>query len=373
MTYIHEIPDWPAFRWDAASLAVRLAAARNRQGRLLGRLGSLGFDLRREATAAALGEDLLKSAAIEGERLDAEEVRSSVARRLGLDVAGLRTPSRAVDGFAEVLIDATRQHAEPLTRERLWSWHASLFPTARSGMTPITVGGWRTDARGPMQVVSGPVGRERVHFEAPSASCVASEMAAFLKWIDGESTVDPVIKAGIAHLWFVTLHPFDDGNGRLARAITEMLLARADGSSDRFYSLSSAIESRRASYYDALEHAQRGTLDITAWIGWFLDCFEHALDSSEALLASVLFKARIWRSAGAHPLNTRQKLVLERMAEPSWRGHLRSSKYAQMAKCSQDTAVRDIRDLLALGLLIQNEGGGRSTTYRLADASELPE
>lgn len=367
MTYIHELPDWPDFTWDTRSLAQTLSAVRHKQGKHLGKMEALGFNLRAEASVTALTNEIVKSSAIEGEKLDTDEVRSSIARRLGLDVAGLPKPGRAVEGIVEMMLDATQHFEQPLTDERLFGWHAALFPTGRSGMHRMTVGAWRKDEHGPMQVVSGPMGKDRVHFQAPDAGRLGDEMERFLSWFNKDSGMDLVLKAAVAHFWFVTIHPFDDGNGRIARAITDMALARADGSKDRFYSMSSGIEAERKDYYIRLESAQCGSLDITAWLAWFLDCLDRAIDASDSMLASVLHKARLWQRINTKPVNERQRKVINRMLERDWAGHLNSSKYARLAKCSQDTALRDIKELLERDVLVPNEGGGRSTSYRLAD------
>ncbi len=370
MIYIHERSDWPDFRWDDRTLSPVLAELRHRQGRHLGRMQALGFDLRTEAVLRVLTDDIVKTTAIEGERLDPNEVRSSVARRLGLDVGGLVPASRDVEGLVEMMLDATRHHDRKLTAERLFDWHAALFPAGRSGMRRITVGAWRPKEADPMQVVSGPVGREIVHFEAPCADRLEDEMARFLVWFEDSARIDPVLKAGIAHFWFVTIHPFEDGNGRIARAIADMMLARADGSSERFYSMSSQIEAERKDYYAQLEKGQRGDLDLTEWLVWFLGCLDRALDRAERSLTAVLYKAELWERANRHPVNERQRLVLNRMLD-GFRGHMNTSKYAKIAKCSTDTALRDIRDLLEWGVLVRNPGGGRSTSYRLTGPEEL--
>lgn len=368
--YIHEKPGWPDLTWDAEALAAPLAAVRHRQGRLLGRMEALGFELRAEARLAVLTSDVVKSSAIEGEKLDPAQVRSSIARRLGLDVAGLPKPTRDVDGVVEMMLDATRNFARPLTRQRLFDWHASLFPTGRSGMSAITVGAWRTADSGPMQVVSGPMGREKVHFEAPPPHRVAAEMSRFLKWFNAPPPVDPVLVAAIAHFWFVTIHPFDDGNGRIARAIADLALARADGTSDRFYSMSSQIEAERSDYYRELESAQRGDLDVTRWLAWFLGCLGRAIDGAETSCGAVLYKARMWQRINRRPVSERQRLVINRMLN-GFKGFLSTSKYAKLAKCSPDTALRDIRELLDRGILVQNPARGRSTSYRLGDPEDI--
>lgn len=370
MTYIHERPDWPDFTWDSEALSPVLAAVRYREGQLLGRMQALGFDLRTEASLHTLTDDVVKSSAIEGERLDPEEVRSSIARRLGLDAGGIVPTSRDVEGVVEMMLDATQQHGQEVTPERLFGWHAALFPAGRSGMRRIRVGAWRSKDAGPMQVVSGPVGREKVHFEAPAAERLKTEMSRFLNWFNRPSTIDPVLKAGIAHFWFVSIHPFEDGNGRIARAIADMALARADGSKERFYSMSSQIEAERKAYYEELERQQRGGLDITAWLTWFLGCLDRAIEGADHTLAAVLYKARLWEKVNQRPVNERQRLVLGRMLG-GFEGHMNTSKYAKLAKCSTDTALRDIRDLLDRGIFIQNPGGGRSTSYRPARLDEL--
>lgn len=370
MTYIHETDGWPTFTWNAQELAQALAAERHRQGRLLGRMEGLGFELRTEASLTTLTADVVKSSAIEGETLNPDEVRSSIARRLGIDVGGYIPASRDVEGIVEIMLDATQHYARPLTTERLFGWHAALFPTGRSGMHRITVGAWRTAASGPMQVISGPIGRERVHFEAPAADRLGSEMDGFLAWFNRDVDVDPVLKAALAHFWFVTIHPFEDGNGRIARAIADMALARADGTSSRFYSMSAQIEAERRDYYQQLESQQRSDVDVTPWLAWFLGCLDRALTRAEDTLANVTAKARIWEFVNRQPINDRQRLIINRLLD-GFEGHLTTSKYAKIAKCSADTALRDIRELLDRGLLKQNEGGGRSTSYRMARADEL--
>jgi Fic family protein len=365
--WIHEHQDWPNFTWDTEALASRLTDIRYRQGRLLGRMEGLGFELKREASLSTLTNDVLKSSAIEGEILNPEEVRSSIARRLGIDMAGLIPASRDVEGIVEMMLDATQQFSKPLTELRLCNWHAALFPTGRSGMQRITVGEWRTSDAGPMQVVSGPVGKEKVHFEAPHAGLLKKEMRVFLEWFGNEQDIDPVLKAGIAHLWFVTIHPFEDGNGRIARAVGDMALARADNTQDRFYSLSSQIEAERKDYYDHLEKQQCSTPDITNWLVWFLDCLGRAISSAETTLGNVLFKDQLWDAINQMTVNERQRLIINRMLEDDFRGHMNTSKYAKLAKCSNDTALRDIQDLKAREIFIQNPGGGRSTSYRLTN------
>jgi len=333
---------------------------------------AFGFDLRAEASLTVLTSDVVNSSAIEGEVLNREEVRSSIARRLGLDVAGLPKPGRDVEGVVEMMLDATQNFEAPLTKERLFNWHAALFPTGRSGMGRITVGGWRPNEAGAMQVVSGPIGREKVHFEAPAAERLDSEMTALLGWFNAAPPLDPVLKAAVAHFWFVTIHPFEDGNGRIARAIADMALARADGTKERFYSMSAQIEVERKDYYRQLEAAQRGDLDITSWLTWFLGCLGRAIEGAEQVPASVLYKAKLWQRINRRPVNDRQRLVINRMLD-GFQGFLTTSKYAKLAKCSPDTALRDIRELLERRVLVQNSGGGRSTSYRLADPEMVTE
>ena len=365
MVYIHELEDWPRFRWAETVISGPLAAVRHRQGRLIGRMEALGFDLRTEAVLATLTEDVVKSSEIEGEKLDKEQVRSSIARRLGLDIGALTPVDRNVEGVVEMMLDATQNYARALTETRLFDWHASLFPTGRSGMTRIAVGAWRDEISGPMQVVSGPYGRERVHFEAPNAGRLPEEMAAFLAWFESEKCIDPVLKAAIAHLWFVTIHPFEDGNGRIARAIADMALARSEGSPQRFYSMSAEIQLERKNYYTALERTQKGDLDITEWITWFLACLDRAIDGAEAVLGKVLHKASFWGRLEGQSLSDRQRAMINRLLD-GFEGKLTSSKWAKLTKVSPDTALRDINDLVLRGVLVRDDGGGRSTSYSLA-------
>jgi len=366
MKYIHERAGWPDLTWDSELLTSPLAAMRHKQGRLLGKMESLGFTLRTEAGLATLTTDVVKTSAIEGETLNPDEVRSSLARRLGLNIAGLPAAGRDVEAIVEVMLDATQRFDAPLTRDRLFGWHAALFSTARSGMARMAIGAWRTGEFGPMQVVSGPLGRETVHFEAPTPERLDTEMSKFLEWFNTSSpSLDPVLKAAIAHFWFVTIHPFDDGNGRIARAIADMALAHADGASQRFYSMSSQIESERRQYYLRLESSQRGGLDITLWLEWFVGCLDRAIDSADTTLAAVLRKARVWQAVNRGKVNERQRLVINRLLD-NFKGHLTTSKYATFAKCSTDTALRDIHELIERGILVQNPGGGRSTSYSIA-------
>jgi len=362
--YIYERKEWPDFKWEQGRLAGLLAEVRHLQGRLLGRMESLGFQLREEATLQALTQDVVKTSEIEGEKLDLETVRSSIARRMGLDIGALRPIDRNVEGIVDIMLDATRKHDNPLTRERLFGWHGALFPTGRSGLERITVGAWRPSESGAMQVISGPIGREKVHFEAPGHDRLRAEMSAFLKWFNAPSEIDLVLKSALAHFWFVTIHPFEDGNGRIARAIADMLLARSEKTSQRFYSMSAQIQQERNGYYDVLERSQKGTLDITIWIGWYLNCLKRAIDASEKLLESVLAKDRFWEKHAGKSLNERQRKVINRLLD-GFEGKLTSSKWAKLTKCSQDTALRDIRDLLERDILIKEQAGGRSTSYVL--------
>jgi len=362
--YVWERPDWPTLIWHDSSIATPLAAVRHDQGRLIGRMESLGFKLREEAVLQTLTQDVLKTSEIEGEALNATQVRSSLARRLGIDIGALLPTDRNVEGIVEVMLDATRNYTAPLTAERLFNWHAALFPTRRSGMTRIRVGDWRDDSSGPMQVVSGPFGRERIHFAAPPANKVAAEMAAFLTWFNAPLSTDPVIKAALAHLWFVTIHPFEDGNGRIARAIADLALARSEASPQRFYSMSAQIRIERSDYYDELERTQKGTTDVTVWLTWFLACLGRAIHGADGVLAAVIAKAQFWDRAAALALNERQIKILNRLLD-GFEGKMTSSKWATIAKCSQDTANRDIGALLDLGLLRKGEAGGRSTSYEL--------
>lgn len=365
--YIHELSDWPEFRWNRDAIAGRLSEIRHRQGRLLGRMESLGFELQKEAELETLTLEVLKSSEIEGEKLDAGQVRSSLARRLGIETVGEVAVGRNVEGVVEMMLDATQNYAEPLSDERMFAWHAALFPTGRSGMRKIVVGAWRTGATGPMQVVSGPEGREKVQYEAPAASRLEKEMSTFLAWSNDNG--DPngwVLRAALAHLWFVTIHPFDDGNGRIARAISDWALARSENSPKRFYSMSAQIRIERNEYYGILERTQKGTLDVTAWMEWFLACLGRAIDGTETTLAAVLRKARFWDKHALSKLNARQREVMNLLLD-GFTGKLTTTKWAKLEKCSHDTALRDIRELVDQGLLHKDPGGGRSTSYSLID------
>lgn len=363
--YIHERKDWPSFRWDAEALAPTLAEAYRMLGLLLGKMQVIGFDLRTEANLDTLTVNVLRSSEIEGEILDPSQVRSSLARRLGLDMAGVSLVDRHVDGVVEMHLDATEQCRAKLDAERLFAWHSALFPSGRSGMLKVLTGQWRNDSTGLMQVVSGPMGREKVHFQAPAADRLKKEMATFLKWVNKKDGPDPMIKAGLAHLWFVTIHPFEDGNGRIARAIADLLLARADGSPQRYYSMSAQIRAERGKYYDLLQRTQQGTMDVTGWLAWFLACLCRALVASETMLASVLNKHRFWQNHAQTLFNSRQLKVLNKLFH-NFQGSLTSTKYAKIARTSQDTASRDIADLIAKKVLRKGKGGGRNTHYVLA-------
>jgi Fic family protein len=364
--YIWQAPDWPNWRFDLAALAGPLAEVSRAQGLLMGRLADVGIALQEQATLVALTDDVVKTSEIEGEMLNVQSVRSSIARRLGVDVGALAPSDRHVDGVVEMVVDATTNCLAPVTQQRLFGWHAALFPTGYSGLSQIQVGSWRDDASGPMQVVSGPIGRRRVHFEAPPADCLAAETSLFLAWLNDSTGEPPLLKAGLGHLWFVTLHPFDDGNGRIARAIGDLLLARADGSPQRFYSLSAQIQRERKAYYDILERTQKQSLDVTEWMTWFLATLHGAVAQAQHTLDAVLSKSRFWQRWASTPLNERQVKLLSRLLD-GFHGVLTSSKWAAIAKCSPDTALRDITDLMAKGVLRKSDAGGRSTRYEIND------
>lgn len=363
--YIHELKGWPDFRWDNERISARLVDVRYRQGRLVGQMKGLGFQFRAEAVLHTLTEDVIKSSEIEGENLDRNQVRSSIARRLGLDIGGLAPADRNVEGVVEMMLDATQGYDKPLTARRLFDWHAALFPTGRTAMTKIKVGAWRDDKTGPMQVVSGAIGKERVHYEAPAAEELRFEMKRFLEWFEEDRATDLVLKAGVAHLWFVTIHPFDDGNGRIARAIADMVLARSEHSTQRFYSMSAQIRQERKTYYEILEATQKGDLDITRWLEWFLGCLGRAFAHAETTLEAVLKKARFWDKHAGAAFNDRQRKIVNQLLN-GFEGKLTSSKWAKLAKCSHDTALRDIEDLVEKGVLKKDGAGGRSTSYSLA-------
>ena len=364
--YIWKLTEWPNFSWDQKHLEKPLAAVRHEQGRLLGRMESLGFKLREEAVLRTLTQDVLKTSEIEGEKLDPAQVRSSIARRLRIDIGALAPADRNVDGIVEVMLDATSNYDQPLMDERLWGWHAALFPTGRSGRTKKRVGNWREDSTGPMQVISGSIGKEKIHYTAPPAAVLSKEMRAFIDWFNENGDTEAVIKAGVAHLWFVTVHPFDDGNGRIARAIADMSLARSEKSPQRFYSMSAQIRAERNDYYNILEKTQKSSLDITPWLQWFLACLNRAITGAQGTLSSVMSKARFWEKHAGASLNERQVKVLNRLLD-GFQGNLTSSKWAKLTDSSQDTAYRDIVDLVERGILRKSLSSGRSTNYELVD------
>ncbi len=356
--YIYQRKDWPLFTWNAEVITPLLGEVRHRQGKILGVMQGLGFRLQEETVLKTLTLDVVKSSEIEGEQLNPEQVRSSIARRLGIEIAGAVPAERDVEGVVEMLLDATQRYDAPLSDQRLFGWHAALFPIGRSGMYKIKTAAWRDDA---MQLTSGPMGKETVHFEAPSADKVPTEMIAFLDWFNAGQDIDPVLKAAFAHLWFVTIHPFEDGNGRIARAITDMQLARADQSKQRFYSMSAQIQADRNHYYDILESTQNGDLDITPWLEWFLNCLLHSMEQTDETISLTLKRAQFWEAQRTTDFNSRQQKVLQLLLDDFF-GKLTVSKYAKITKVSTDTSLRDIQDLIAKGILKQ-EGSGRSTSY----------
>jgi Fic family protein len=363
-SYIHQKKDWPNFTWEDEQLLSLLGQVRHLQGRLLGSMEAVGFELRSEASLEAITIEIIKTSEIEGEILNADQVRSSLARKLGMERAGLVPSNRDVDGVVDLLVDAINNYDQVLTEDRLFSWHASLFPTGRSGMYKIIIGDWRDDSTGPMQVVSGAMGREKVHFEAPAAERLPEETQRFIDWLNNENELDLVLKAGIAHLWFVTLHPFEDGNGRITRALTDMLLTKSDDVPQRFYSMSAQIRIQREEYYAALEKTQKGGLDITDWLAWFLECLLNALKSSSLIVDQVMNKHQFWLEHSDKVLNHRQIKMLNKLLE-DFIGKLTTKQWAKMMKCSHDTALRDIQSLIDLGILKKEKDGGRSTNYEL--------
>lgn len=362
--YIHEKDNWTDFTWNEKLVSKKLAETRNLQGRLLGKMESLGFDQQDEAVLNTLTLEIVKSSEIEGEILDLEQVRSSVARRLGIELAGAIESERHIDGIVEMMLDATQRYDSPITKERLFGWHSSLFPTGWSNMYKIIVADWRKDTTGPMQVVSGAMGKEKIHFEAPNSDRINSEIENLNNWIETENEIDPVLKSAIVHLWFITIHPFEDGNGRITRAITEMLLARSDNSVKRFYSMSSQIRVERKQYYEILEKTQKGTSEITDWILWFLECLKNSFESTSELLSKILIKAEFWKINSKTILNERQQKMLNKLLD-GFDGKLTTSKWGKICKCSQDTALRDIQDLIKKEILQKEKSGGRSTNYEL--------
>lgn len=362
--YIHEHELWPNFTWDQLKLSSLLAEVRYLQGKLLGRMEMLGFALKEEATFNTLTQDVINTSEIEGEKLDLLQVRSSLANRLGIDINASIRINRNIDGIVEIMLDATKNNSTPLTKERLFRWHTALFPNGQNGIQRIIVGNWRDQSSGIMQVVSGPYGREKVYYEAPSYDRLDKEMYKFLVWYNSDSGIDLVIKSAIAHFWFVTIHPFDDGNGRIARAIADMMLARSEDNTQRFYSMSSQILQERKDYYNVLEKSQKGTLDITLWVEWFLECLKRTIKNSGNILETVLIKSEFWKKYADRPFNERQRNIINRLLD-GFEGKLTSSKWAKLTKCSQDTALRDITDLLEHGVLVKDTAGGRSVNYHL--------
>ncbi|MCD4833645.1 MAG: Fic family protein [Bacteroidales bacterium] len=364
--FIYQQNEWPNFTWSNQALISLLSQVRHLQGKMIGKMESLGFELQSEAVLETLTLDIIKSTEIEGQILNPEQVRSSLARRLGMDISGLVYSDRDVDGMVDMMMDATQYFDKPLSSERLFGWHSALFPSGRSGMYKIIVGNWRDDSTGPMQVVSGAMGKEKVHYQAPAANELEKEMNLFTNWFNGETKLDPVIKAGLAHLWFVSIHPFEDGNGRIARALTDLLLARSDGIPQRFYSMSAQIRLERKEYYKVLEKSQKGTLNVTKWLEWFLNCLKNALHASEKILERVLQKHHFWNKHATTVLNDRQILLINKLLD-GFDGKLTSSKWAKIAKCSTDTALRDIQGLINKNILRKNTAGGRSTNYELVN------
>lgn len=366
--YIHDLKNWPKFSWDLDSILSVLTDVRHRQGILSGKMDAIGFSLQNEAYLESLSQDVIKSSEIEGEILDTQQVRSSIARKLGIEIGGLVESDRNVDGIVEMMLDATQNWNQDLTEERLFGWHSALFPTGRSGMNKIIVGRWRTDSTGPMQVVSGPMGKETVHFEAPSSKRLKKEMRNYIKWLNSWNNNDSVINAAISHLWFITIHPFEDGNGRIARAITDMMLCRSEKRTQRFYSMSSQIKEQKKEYYEILERTQKGNLDITEWLNWFLICLRNSIDSSSDIVQKIMTKHKFWNEFKSVTFNERQIKIIE-LLFGNFYGNLTTSKWAKINKCSQDTALRDIQDLIEKKVLKKSESGGRSTSYELIKTS----
>ena len=362
--YIHKIREWPQFDWDLAAIITLLSEVRNKQGILTGKMDAIGFNLQNEAYLETLSQDVIKSSEIEGEILDTQQVRSSIARKLGIKIGGLVDSDKDVDGIVEMMMDATQNWGEELNEDRLFGWHSALFPTGRTGMHKIRVGNWRDDSIGPMQVVSGPMGKETVHFEAPAASLLMQEMKQFIDWINKTNNNDPVLNAAISHLWLITIHPFEDGNGRIARAITDMMLCRSENKTQRFYSMSSQIKEQQKEYYDVLETIQKGNLDITEWLIWFLKCLRNAIDSSSTIVQKIMAKHKFWNVYKMVTFNDRQIKIIE-LLFGNFFGKLTTTKWAKINKCSQDTALRDIQDLIDKQVLRKSDSGGRSTNYEL--------
>jgi Fic family protein len=362
--YIYEQSNWPIFEWNSETLLPLISMVRNRQGKLIGKMGMLGFELRSEANLEILTQEIIKSTEIEGEALDKEQVRSSIARKLGLDISGLIYSERHVDGMVDLMIDATNNYDKELTKERLFSWHSALFPNGRSGMYRIIAGQWRDDSTGPMQVVSGALGKEKIHYQAPPALQIENEMTLFFEWFNRENKTDLVLKAAIAHLWFVTIHPLEDGNGRISRALSDMLLSQSDEQSYRFYSMSTQIRKERNSYYEILENTQKGGMNITRYLEWFLHSLLNAIEYSDVILEKIIHKHYFWMKNSKFNFNNRQIKILNMLMD-DFNGVLNTTKWAKIGKCSQDTALRDIQDLIEKGILIKSDQGGRSTKYEL--------
>ncbi|HOW41967.1 MAG TPA: Fic family protein [Bacteroidales bacterium] len=362
--FIYQQPEWPKFTWDSKSILIPHSNVRHLQGKLMGKMETLGFKLRNEAVLETLTTEVIKTSEIEGQILNLDQVRSSIARKLGFEVSGLVPSDRNVDGVVEMMLDATQNYQQQLTTDRLFGWHSALFPSGRSGMYKIITGNWRDDSTGPMQVVSGALGKEKVHFEAPPAREIGKEMRSFISWFNNETYHDLIIKSAVSHLWFITIHPFEDGNGRIARALSEMLLTRSDETPQRFYSMSAQIKAERKDYYNILEKTQKGNLDITEWLIWYLKCLADALNSSEKILSGVLNKHKFWLKYSSESLNSRQILLINKLLD-NFEGQLTTSKWAKILKCSQDTALRDIQDLISKNILRKNSSGGRSTSYNL--------
>ncbi len=365
--YIHELSDWPKFHWSTESLLEQVASVRLKQGKLIGRVQSLGFIEQKKAILETITADVVKTSEIEGELLDADQVRSSIAKRLGLDIGALKPPDRNVDGVVDMMMDVRDNYAEPLTCERLFRWHRDLFPHHNQGVVKMQVGVWRDDRESPMQVVSGPIGRERIHFQAPAANLLNDEIDAFLNWFERGAKTDPLIKAGLSHLWFITIHPFSDGNGRIARAIADLALARSEATEQRYYSMSAQIRLERNDYYNVLERTQKASMDVTTWLQWFLGCLERAVDGAQENLQTVLTKARYWQSWKTIAINERQRKILNRILDGEFEGKLNNSKWVKINNCSSDTALRDITDLVHHRILVKEPGGGRKTSYTLND------
>ena len=372
MQYIHQLSNWPNFRWDEKQLTHLLANVRCKQGYLLGKMSSLGFDMKDKATLEMMTKNIIKSSEIEGEYLNLDQVRSSLAKRLGVDIAGSAPVDRHIEGMVEMMLDATNNYMAPLTKDRLCRWHTALFPTMHSGLNRIIVGDWRDSACGPMQIVSGPIGRETVHFEAVDAKGIDDEMEAFFDWFNTSKNVDPILKSAIAHFWFVTIHPFEDGNGRIARAIADMCLAQADNTTYRFYSMSSQIEHERKEYYSYLEKNQKADTNITTWLNWFIHCLDHSLDSALVEFDNIFHKSVVWETLQPYSVNERQRKVINKLFD-HFEGKLTTKKYAKLAKCSHDTALRDIKQLVEYGVMEQSISSGRNAHFTVVDINLLRE